>query len=151
MRILPNPKKKCRTKPKKVQKDGETINLINDKDGKDRDDIGTGKANDRVEFIAVSDDRNPSSQDSIRRLRSVEPDRNYRSNVTKNDLKNDNKGQKQGNPSQNHFSSIISYIVDSRLRTYTNDRTASNKSTGSDFSSRNNYDQRRFSYFFILA
>jgi len=147
----------------------KTINLINEKEGRDRSDTGTGKANDRVEVITVSDDQNPSSHDSTRRSRSMAPDRrstfktfkksdsldnaerNYRSNDTKNDFKNDNKGQKLGNPSQTFCRSNRRYNVESRDRTYTNDRITSNNSTGHDFPSRNSYSQRRFSYFFILA
>ena len=135
----------------------------------EREVIRDWKTDDRVEEVTVSDDRNTTNHNSTRRSRSVAPDRrstsktfqrsdsrdhtnrNYRSNTTNNDLKNDNKGQKQGNPSQNFSSSIRRNNDDSRDRTYNNDRTASNNSNGHDFSSRNNYNQRRFSYFFILA
>jgi hypothetical protein len=53
----------------------KTINLINDKEGRDRSNTDTGKADDRVEVVTLSDDRNPTNHDTTRRSRSMAPDR----------------------------------------------------------------------------
>jgi len=83
------------------------INLMNDKDDRDRNDTSDGKAEAEVEVFIVTDDRK-YSRNSVKRSRSVVPDkrstsktftrsdrrdnqdRNYHSSFTNNDMKNDN-------------------------------------------------------------
>jgi len=153
---------------RKFKKIFKTINLMNDKDDRDRNDTGDRKAEDEVEASTVANDRNDSSN-SAKRSRSVVPDkkftsenftrsdsrdnqdRNYYSNTFNNDPKNDYKRQKQGNLSKTFSRTVRKNYADSIDRSYVNDRTAHLNSTGNDFSSRNNFNQSRFSYFFILA
>jgi len=118
---------------RKFKKMVKTINLNNDKEGKDRSDTGTGKADDRVEVIIVSNDRNPSRHNSTRSSRSVVPDkrstsksftgsdsrdkedRNYRSSFSNDTLENDKNVKHREIPRKIYSKSLISHLIRSHV------------------------------------
>jgi len=76
---------------------------------------------------------------------------NHCSKANNYDSKNDNNGQQQGNLSQNFSNNVKNNYHNSRDRSYTRDRNDRRNSNATYFSSRNSYNQRRFSYLFLVT